>query len=96
LYRSSIKLPPEKDPTKENKKTYENKVPEIIPCPKTFRKISKKYCLGFKIKSETKIGRFAKPSRIKGTGLGIKYSILDKNKQNAPNKIVLFMVLVTN
>jgi hypothetical protein len=39
-------------------------------------------------------GRFATPRRIKGKGLGIIYSIEDKNRQKAPRRAMVHLVEV--
>ncbi len=73
-------------PLNEKRKTYENREPEMIACPIILIIISKKNKEKEKISIPIMSGIFASPIRIKGKGLGIMYSIVEKKKQRAPNK----------
>jgi hypothetical protein len=74
----------EKVPARENKKTYEKRVPPIIPCPRTLSNARRKKSPAANISKARSKGRFASPIRIKGRGLGIRYSTADKNRQRLP------------
>jgi hypothetical protein len=75
-------------PPIENKKIYENSVPAMSACAATFNNAND---------TNTPVGRgnasnngiFANPNRKNGTGLGIRYSRVAKNKQKAPNTAML-------
>src|SRR5690554_4233932 len=83
MARAEAKLPPA-----ENKIIYEKRVPEMSACPRTFIKTSKKYSRVLSKKRAKMMGAFARPSRIKGSGLGIEFSTAAKKKQREPkNKI---------
>jgi hypothetical protein len=71
-------------PNRESRNVYEKSVPEISACPKIFTKTSRKKAEGG-IRSASSNGAFASPSRMNGSGLGIMYSIVERNKQSALN-----------
>ena len=81
-----IASPDARVPPAEKRKIYENKVPEINPWRSTFRAISIRVSLRFILARDKRIGRFANPRRMKGSGFGIIYSIADKNMQSAAKK----------
>ena len=80
----------EKELTPENKKMYEKIVPEIIPCKTTLNKTRKKTSRFLNKKSEKITGKFASPSLKKGSGFGIAFSMVAKNKHNATKKEINF------
>lgn len=82
-----------KEPAAENTKIYENNVPDINPCAKTFSRIKNKVSRFLKIERERSIGRLASPSLKKGSGLGMAYSIADRNIHKAAKKDISFVRL---
>jgi len=80
-----------KEPVNENKKIYENSVPVIKACPKTFMQIKTKKLRKFKISRLRITGRFAIPILINGRGFGIMYSIAERNRQKAPIIAIFFL-----
>ena len=73
-------------PPAEKSTIYEKRVPDTMDCPKTLTKTSKKYCRALSKKRAKIIGRFARPSLIKGSGFGTAYSTADKKIQRAAKK----------
>ncbi|MBA7704905.1 hypothetical protein ES703_113728 [subsurface metagenome] len=45
------------------------------------------------MESATRIGRLARPSRIKGRGFGIMYSIVERNSERAASRATRFSFL---
>lgn len=78
--------PDAKEPATENAAMYEKRVPVMSDCAKTLNKISKTVSRFFITERETITGKFAMPSRIKGSGLGIAYSTAARNMQSAEKK----------
>lgn len=64
-------------------------MPEISPWVRVF--ISTKRIISFpdNFEKANKMGKFASPSRKKGSGLGIAYSIMDKKRQRVEKKTSL-------
>jgi len=89
LRNRSIAAPEEKLPVAENKNTYEKRVPETIPCPKTFKSTRSTNSRRLNSVRAINNGKFARPILKKGIGLGITSSIMDKKSDKAANSATL-------
>jgi hypothetical protein len=77
------------EPMRENRKMYENRDPVTRLWPTILMATSRKKDRMLRISKASMIGRFAKPIRMKGSGLGIMYSMVDRNRQKAPRRATI-------
>jgi hypothetical protein len=81
-------------PAREKKKIYEKSVPVIRACPRILIPTRSTNTAKGKISKASIRGRFAIPIRMKGKGLGIIYSIVERNKQKAPKSAASCLYLL--
>jgi len=60
----------------------------MSPCVSTFKIKRRTNEKGESTLSDIKRGRFARPIRKNGNGLGIRYSIVERNRQNAAKSAI--------
>ncbi len=85
-YNAIIAIADENEPAAENKKMYEKRVPEIIPCAVILKAAkSKTFLLGSRKRARI-TGKFERPRRRNGNGFGIAFSIVERKRQRAARK----------
>jgi len=77
-------IPLARDPAVENTKIYENSVPFTKACPRIFNPTRERINRGDSFRRARRMGRFASPNLKKGTGLGMRNSMVERNRQKAP------------
>jgi hypothetical protein len=76
-------------PAREKIKIYENSVPVINAWPRILIHERSKKERNERMSRASIRGRFAIPRRIKGTGFGMRYSTVERKRQNAPRSAIL-------
>jgi hypothetical protein len=76
-------------PAREKIKIYENSVPVINAWPRILMHERSKKERNERMSRASIRGRFAIPRRIKGAGFGMRYSTVERKRQNAPRSAIL-------